>query len=141
MHLMKSILQGVRGGSHFLTSREACCSSSSSSSSSSRSSSSSSSSSRSSSSSSSCCCCCCGDDGSLWFFLGSGEKAKLPSMYLVPHHLQFFQEDLETSSFCSCSFFFHPSRISLYTRVFPKIGIPQNAWFIRENPIRVDDLG
>ena len=25
--------------------------------------------------------------------------------------------------------------------VFPKIGIPQNGWFIMENPIKTDDLG
>ena len=25
--------------------------------------------------------------------------------------------------------------------VFPKIGVPQNGWFTRENPIRIDDLG
>ena len=25
--------------------------------------------------------------------------------------------------------------------VFPKIGIPQNGWFISENPIKMDDLG
>ena len=25
--------------------------------------------------------------------------------------------------------------------VFPKIGVPQNRWFIMENPIKMDDLG
>ena len=25
--------------------------------------------------------------------------------------------------------------------VFPKIGVPQNGWFIIEKPIKVDDLG
>ena len=28
-----------------------------------------------------------------------------------------------------------------YKWVFPKIGVPQNGWFIRENPIKMDDLG
>ena len=27
------------------------------------------------------------------------------------------------------------------TWVFPKIGVPYNGWFIRENPIKMDDLG
>ena len=26
-------------------------------------------------------------------------------------------------------------------RVFQKIGVPQNEWFIMENPIKMDDLG
>ena len=32
------------------------------------------------------------------------------------------------------------SLIWSYMGVEPKIGVPQNGWFIRENPIRIDDL-
>ena len=30
---------------------------------------------------------------------------------------------------------------NLYIWVFPKIGVPQNGWFLMENPIKMDDLG
>ena len=31
--------------------------------------------------------------------------------------------------------------IYIYIRVFPKIAVPQNGWFIMESPIKMDDLG
>ena len=31
--------------------------------------------------------------------------------------------------------------LCMYIWVFPKIGVPQNEWFIRENHIRIDDVG
>ena len=29
----------------------------------------------------------------------------------------------------------------IYIWMFPKIGIPQNGWYIMEKPIKMDDLG
>ena len=34
-----------------------------------------------------------------------------------------------------------PSQPKKHTWVFPKLGVPQNGWFIMENPIKMDDLG
>ena len=28
-----------------------------------------------------------------------------------------------------------------YIWMFPTIGVPQNGWFVMENPIKMDDLG
>ena len=36
---------------------------------------------------------------------------------------------------------YQPNSTDQSIRVFPKIVVPQNGWFIRENPIKMDDLG
>ena len=35
----------------------------------------------------------------------------------------------------------HKKSPMIHIWMFPKIGIPQNGWFIMENPIKMDDLG
>ena len=79
-----------------------------------------------------------GIDFSKKYFSSSKDLAILPILPI----LKPIKHGEMRSAIC-CLILVGPPCKSIYRNiwVFPKIGVPQNGWFIMENPIKIDDLG
>ena len=74
--------------------------------------------------------------GSNFFFVGHGP----PSHWVSRRSGIFCQQFAKLSGHSVIMNHANP-KCTVHTWVFPKIGIPQNGWFVMENPIKMDDLG
>ena len=83
-----------------------------------------------------CCCCCCFFSPLLLFLVVSVSKT---IQWIMVHGHSF---RVLIQMFSVWIFILQKKLNDTDTIwVFPKIVVPQNGWFIRENPIKMDDLG
>ena len=86
--------------------------------------------------------------GAFWFW-GDVKNEGEEDRSIMPLNRRVFEGKSVGSSSLKCKekmCFFHIHfkyrYINIpYKQVFPKIRVPQNEWFIMENPIEMDDLG